>query len=145
MTRPIHVRHGVACFLLLSCRLCEARARLELREACTARDASDVVELMRYSMLDTFSDQYGFLDFSRCQHGSGMSHRAAGKRLVTVLQRAYERRDYNALFSVQDMRDMAQQAGVQVDDFEGLVASLNNQGYLLKKGPRLYQLQTAGY
>lgn len=30
----------------------------------------------------------------------------------------------------------------QVMDFEGLVNSLNEQGFLLKKGPRLYQLQT---
>lgn len=30
----------------------------------------------------------------------------------------------------------------QVMDFEGLVSSLNEQGFLLKKGPKLYQLQT---
>lgn len=30
----------------------------------------------------------------------------------------------------------------QVMDFEGLVSSLNQQGFLLKKGPKLYQLQT---
>lgn len=31
---------------------------------------------------------------------------------------------------------------LQVMDFEGLVSSLNEQGFLLKKGPKLYQLQT---
>lgn len=30
----------------------------------------------------------------------------------------------------------------QVMDFEGLVSSLNEQGFLLKKGAKLYQLQT---
>lgn len=30
----------------------------------------------------------------------------------------------------------------QVSDFESFIGSLNDQGYLLKKGPRLYQLQT---
>lgn len=30
----------------------------------------------------------------------------------------------------------------QVMDFEGMVSSLNEQGFLLKKGPKLYQLQT---
>lgn len=30
----------------------------------------------------------------------------------------------------------------QVMDFEGLVSSLNEQGFLLKKGSKLYQLQT---
>ncbi len=54
----------------------EARARLELREEATEQDASDVVEIMKFSMNDTFSDQYGILDFDRSQHGSGMSQRA---------------------------------------------------------------------
>ena len=31
---------------------------------------------------------------------------------------------------------------LQVMDFEGLVSSLNEQGFLLKKGAKLYQLQT---
>lgn len=30
----------------------------------------------------------------------------------------------------------------QVVDFEGLVSSLNEQGFLLKRGAKLYQLQT---
>ncbi len=38
-----------------------------------------------------------------------------------------------------------QDANLQVRNFEELVASLNNQGFLLKKGPRVYQLQTADY
>lgn len=57
-------------------RLAEARARAELREEATAQDARDVVEIMKFSMNDTFSDQYGILDFDRSQHGSGMSQRA---------------------------------------------------------------------
>ena len=57
-------------------RLTEARARVELREEATAQDARDVVEVMKFSMHDTFSDQYGMLDFDRSQHGSGMSQRA---------------------------------------------------------------------
>ena len=124
------------------CRLCEARARLELREDCTAADAEDVVELMKYSMLDTFSDELGVLDFSRSLHGSGMSRKSAAKKLVTVLQRAFEQ-GWDRVFAVQDMRDLAQRAGIRVDDFEALVASLNDQGYLIQKGPRLYQLRTA--
>lgn len=126
----------------LSHRLCEARARLEMREECTAADANDVIDLMRWSMVDTYSDGRGSLDFSRCHAGSGMSNRAAAKKFIPILQRAYERRDFNALFTVQDMRDLATQAQVKVADFEGFIVSLNDQGYLLKKGPRLYRLQT---
>ena len=33
----------------------------------------------------------------------------------------------------------------QLSNFEDFVASLNNQGFLLKKGPKSYQLQTKDY
>lgn len=36
-----------------------------------------------------------------------------------------------------------QRIGLNMGNFEDLVYSLNNQNYLLKKGPKLYQLQTA--
>ena len=84
-------------FLLFS-RLTEARAKMELREEATKEDAeevinhdfkdggydelkggggfeggdlwqSQVVEIMRSSMIDTFSDDIGQLDFSRSTMG----------------------------------------------------------------------------
>ncbi len=57
-------------------RLSEARARLCLREEASGDDAREVVQIMKFSMRDTFSDEYGSLDFDRSQHGSGMSQRA---------------------------------------------------------------------
>lgn len=51
----------------------QARAKLELREEATEKDAIDVVELMRWSMIDTFIDEFGALDFHRSSHGSGSS------------------------------------------------------------------------
>ena len=54
----------------------KARARLEMREKASQQDAKDVVEIMKYSLLDTFSDDFGNLDFQRSQHGSGLSSRA---------------------------------------------------------------------
>jgi len=38
-----------------------------------------------------------------------------------------------------------QDAGIVVRDFEVFLASLNDQGYLLKKGPRIFQLQVTDY
>ena len=94
------------------CILSQARARLELRELVTAKDAQHVVEIMKFrymytcvcvymyyvctctctlppslslslpfslsgcSMYETFSDEFGMLDFERSQHGSGMSQRS---------------------------------------------------------------------
>lgn len=54
-------------------RLAEARARLELRESVTADDAHDVVELMKSSMMDIFTDDLGGINVQRSQNGSGMS------------------------------------------------------------------------
>lgn len=46
-----------------------------MRETATEKDAMDVIELMKYSLVDTFSDEFDNLDFTRLQHGSGMSQR----------------------------------------------------------------------
>uniref|UniRef100_A0A8C8VKP9 DNA helicase MCM8 n=1 Tax=Pelusios castaneus TaxID=367368 RepID=A0A8C8VKP9_9SAUR len=122
-------------------RLTEARSRLELREKSTKEDAEDVIEIMKYSMLGTYSDEFGKLDFERSQHGSGMSNRSQAKKFVSALNNIAER-TYNNLFEFQQLRQIAKELQIKVLDFESFVGSLNDQGYLLKKGPRVYQLQT---
>ncbi|XP_011369431.1 DNA helicase MCM8 [Pteropus vampyrus] len=122
-------------------RLTEARARLELREQATKEDAEDIVEIMKYSMLGTYSDEFGNLDFERSQHGSGMSNRSTAKRFISALNNIAER-TYNNLFQFHQLRQIAKELNIQVADFENFIASLNEQGYLLKKGPKVYQLQT---
>uniref|UniRef100_UPI00398E7D0C DNA helicase MCM8 n=1 Tax=Pristiophorus japonicus TaxID=55135 RepID=UPI00398E7D0C len=122
-------------------RLTEARARLELRENATKSDAEDVVDIMKHSLLDTFSDELGRLDFQRSQHGSGMSNRSQAKKFVAALNRIAEQ-TYKTVFEFQQLKQLAREIQIQVFDFEGFIHSLNDQGYLLKKGPRLYQLQT---
>ncbi|XP_044516640.1 DNA helicase MCM8 isoform X2 [Gracilinanus agilis] len=122
-------------------RLTEARTRLELREKATKEDAEDIVEIMKYSMLGTYSDQFGNLDFERSQHGSGMSNRSAAKRFISALNTIAER-TYNNLFQYQQLRQISKELHIKVADFENFISSLNDQGYLLKKGPKVYQLQT---
>ncbi|XP_049927246.1 DNA helicase MCM8 [Epinephelus moara] len=122
-------------------RLTEARARLELRETATKGDAEDVVEIMKHSLADTYSDGLGNLDFERSQLGSGMSQRSAAKRLVNALH-AHAQRTNQKQFDLQTLRSVANRMNIKVMDFEGLVSSLNEQGFLLKKGAKLYQLQT---
>ncbi|XP_033753343.1 DNA helicase MCM8-like [Pecten maximus] len=125
-------------------RLTEARARLELREEATKEDANDVIEIMKYSMVDTYSDQYGGLDFRRSQHGSGMSGRSQPKKFVAALQKIAEQ-TYNSIFTIPQLRQISKDIGLNIMDFEGFISSLNNQGYLLKKGAKVYQLQTSDY
>ncbi|XP_076599860.1 DNA helicase MCM8 [Chaetodon auriga] len=122
-------------------RLTEARARLDLRETATKSDADDVVEIMKHSLADTYSDGLGNLDFERSQLGSGMSQRSAAKRLVNALH-LHAQRTNQKQFDLQMLRSVAATLNIKVMDFEGLVSSLNEQGFLLKKGPKLYQLQT---
>uniref|UniRef100_H2L7D7 DNA helicase MCM8 n=1 Tax=Oryzias latipes TaxID=8090 RepID=H2L7D7_ORYLA len=122
-------------------RLTEARAKLELREMATRGDAEDVVEIMKHSLADTYSDGLGNLDFERSQLGSGMSQRSAAKRLVNALH-SHAQRTGQKQFDLQTLRSMADKLNIKVGDFQGLLSSLNEQGFLLKKGPKLYQLQT---
>uniref|UniRef100_A0A668AST9 DNA helicase MCM8 n=1 Tax=Myripristis murdjan TaxID=586833 RepID=A0A668AST9_9TELE len=122
-------------------RLTEARARLELRETASKSDAEDVVEIMKHSLADTYSDGLGSLDFQRSQLGSGMSQRSAAKRLVNALH-SHALRTNQKLFDLQLLRSVADRLKIQVLDFEGLISSLNEQGFLLKRGPKMYQLQT---
>ncbi|XP_042241405.1 DNA helicase MCM8-like [Homarus americanus] len=125
-------------------RLTEARARCEMREEATEDDACDVVEVMRCSMMDTFSDEFGLLDFQRSHHGSGSSSRGQMKKFVSALQKMSDN-TYKSMYSVDEMRSIARQANIQVRDFGDFIASLNHQGYLLKKGRNVYQLMTADY
>ncbi|XP_054879379.1 DNA helicase MCM8 [Poeciliopsis prolifica] len=122
-------------------RLTEARAKLELRELATQSDAEDVVEIMKHSLADTYSDGLGNLDFERSQLGSGMSQRGAAKRLVSALH-SHAQRTNQKQFDLQTIRSVADKMNIKVMDFQGLLSSLNEQGFLLKKGPKLYQLQT---
>lgn len=46
-----------------------------MREVATKQDAIDIVEIMKFSLTDIFSDGYGFLDKTRSQNGTGTSAR----------------------------------------------------------------------
>ncbi|KJE94138.1 hypothetical protein CAOG_08824 [Capsaspora owczarzaki ATCC 30864] len=121
-------------------RLSEARARMELREIVTADDARDVIEIMRFSMIDTNSDEVGNLDFARSQNGSGMSRKAQGKRFIAELRRISEE-TFNTLFSMQQLRETANLLCIRVESFPDFIQALNNENYLLKKSNGIYQLQ----
>ncbi|KAK1905838.1 DNA helicase MCM8, partial [Dissostichus eleginoides] len=87
-------------------RLTEARARLDLRETATKSDAEEVVEIMKHSLADTYSDGLGNLDFERSQLGSGMSQRGTAKRLVNALHQHAQRTNQKQ-FDLQMLRSIA--------------------------------------
>ncbi|XP_054257104.1 DNA helicase MCM8-like isoform X2 [Macrosteles quadrilineatus] len=125
-------------------RLTQARAKAELREEATEQDAVDVVELMRWSMVDTFIDEFGALDFHRSIHGSGSSSKNQAKKFITALQKRAELQT-KSVFSVTEMKEVAALAKIQIGDFYTFVSNLNTQGFLIKKGKHMYQLLSVDY
>ncbi|XP_046388865.1 DNA helicase MCM8 [Ischnura elegans] len=125
-------------------RLSEARAKAELREDVTEQDAIDVVEIMRCSLVDTFADEFGSLDFRRSQNGSGMSSKNQVKKFIAALQRLAEMQS-RSVFTVAEMKQVVKTCGIQITDFFSFLTSLNTQGFLIKKGSQVYQLLTVDY
>ncbi|XP_041022952.1 probable DNA helicase MCM8 isoform X1 [Juglans microcarpa x Juglans regia] len=122
-------------------RLAEARARLELREEITAQDALDVVEIMKESLYDKYVDEHGFVDFGR---SGGMSQQKEAKRFLSALNKQSEL-DQKDCFSISEIYGLADRIGLRVPDIDIFVDNLNSVGYLLKKGPKMYQVLSSSY
>jgi len=122
-------------------RLSEARAKLELREVVTAQDALDIVDIMKESLYDVFSDELGHIDFRRSR---GVSKSKQVQVFLKALHKAAERRQ-SALFTTKEMYDIAKEINLGVDNFEGFIDSMNNQNFLLSKGNRKYQVRSSTF
>ncbi|KAK1320493.1 hypothetical protein QJS10_CPA03g01306 [Acorus calamus] len=122
-------------------RLAEARARLDLREEITAQDAQDVVEIMRESLYDKYVDEHGFVDFAR---SGGMSQQKEAKRFLNALNKQSEMQRKDC-FSVSEIYSLADRINLRVPDIDSFIDNLNSVGYLLKKGPKTYQVLSSSY
>ncbi|KAJ1647776.1 hypothetical protein LPJ64_000876 [Coemansia asiatica] len=122
-------------------RLAEARARAELRVVVSKEDAEDVIEIMRYSLFQTYEDEDGFMDFGRSQMGTGASNTNELKRFVAKLHRISED-TYNNMFTYSMLLTIASDMGLRFTNFNDVIDKLNNQNYLIKKAHKTYQLCT---
>ncbi|XP_059427817.1 probable DNA helicase MCM8 [Corylus avellana] len=122
-------------------RLAEARARIELREEITPQDAMDAVEIMKESLYDKYVDEHGFVDFGR---SGGMSQQKEAKRFLSALNKQSEL-DQKDCFSISEIYGLADRIGLRVPDIDTFVDNLNSVGYLLKKGPKTYQVLSSSY
>ncbi|MCL7036690.1 hypothetical protein MKW94_027520 [Papaver nudicaule] len=122
-------------------RLAEARARLELRDEITAQDASDVVEIMKESLYDKYVDENGRVDFGR---SGGMSQQKESKRFLSALNKQSELLQKDT-FSISEIYSLADKIDLKVPDIDTLVENLNSAGFLLKKGPKMYQVLSSSY
>ncbi|KAJ8934470.1 hypothetical protein NQ314_013345 [Rhamnusium bicolor] len=123
-------------------RLTQARAKAELREEATKEDALDVIEIMKFSLIDIFTDEHGLLDKTRSQNGTGMSTKNQVMRLLRLLQRKSDI-ETKSLFSTKEIRELSEQVSITREKFYSILQSLNIQGFLLNKGHNNYQLITA--
>ncbi|KAF0975071.1 hypothetical protein FDP41_005824 [Naegleria fowleri] len=119
-------------------RLAQARARAELRNVVTERDALDVVELIKESMFDVLTDDKGRIDLTRV---SGMSKTKQQNAFIEQLTKIADSQDHGPLFEYTELIQYAQKMGL-TEDHRILIDRLNNQGYLLKKGTGTYKLTT---
>ncbi|KAK9724046.1 hypothetical protein RND81_05G044400 [Saponaria officinalis] len=122
-------------------RLSEARARIDLREEITEQDALDVVEIMKESLYDKYVDEHGVIDFAR---SGGMSQQKEAKRFLSALNKQSES-DQKDSFSISEIYGLADRIGLRVPDIDVFVDNLNTVGFLIKKGPRTYQLTSSSY
>ncbi|KAF6134783.1 hypothetical protein GIB67_002184 [Kingdonia uniflora] len=122
-------------------RLAEARARLDLREEITAQDALDVVDIMKESLYDKYVDEHGVVDFGR---SGGMSQQKEAKRFLSALNKQSELQQKDC-FSTSEIYSLADRISLRVPDIDTFVDNLNSVGYLLKKGPNMYQVLSSSY
>lgn len=121
-------------------RLCEARARVELREVVSELHAQDVVDIMKESLYDVLADQFGQVAFDRV---TGMSKSKQTRAFVKACHQVAER-DGNDIFTENDLKDIAAHIKLKMDSFGEFLDSLNQENVFLKRGPRKYQLLSAG-
>ncbi|KAK5640836.1 hypothetical protein RI129_009383 [Pyrocoelia pectoralis] len=125
-------------------RLTQARAKAELREEATVEDAIDVLEIMRTSFIDIFTDETGTLDFRRSQSGSGMSKEKQVKALLSLLQTQAEESTENE-FAKEEIWLLAEQVGITKERFVQVLQNLNFHGYLLKRPQNKYKLASVDF
>ncbi|CAG7726014.1 unnamed protein product [Allacma fusca] len=130
-------------------RLTEARAKAELREIATVEDARDVLEIFDFSMKGVYdNDNEVTLGFTQdilnqsarsdlTPSASRSLSRNMAKRLAAVLERKAESLQKN-IFAVDEIKEFALSVGIE-SGLERLINVLNNDGFLIKKAPRVYQ------
>ena len=131
-------------------RLAEARAKVELRSTVLQSDAEDVIEIMRESLGDVNRDDFQAFGNFGSSIASGMSKNKQMKRLIAELNRLSRDRS-SAMFTSTEIQDAASRIGIMQmiqqkgENFHDLLDMMNNQCYLLKKGPRKWQLTVSNF
>lgn len=117
-------------------RMTQARARLELAAEANIQHARDVLDILRYTMIDVLSTDRGTLKMKRSINGSGMSHSTKVKRFLQLLQEQGKN-----IFTVAELKELA--TSMNFEAFANqIIDTLNVQGFLIKRGTNIYKFNT---
>ena len=111
-------------------RLSQARAKIELRTQVTKQDALEVIALMKETLVDMCTDEFGVVDFRR---NSGMSRSKKVKTFVQALQKCTMQKN-STDFTTRELTEIAKSLRLQILDIPGFLDMLNDQNYILKRG-----------
>jgi DNA helicase MCM8 len=117
-------------------RLSQARAKACLREFVLKEDALDVVDLLRRSVEQVHTDEYGTLDRARAGAG-GLSNRKMRKTFTEELHKVI---GVGAECSLDDLRRVADRVQSSLSEFQTMIEDMRNSGILLKKSNGRYQV-----
>ena len=117
-------------------RLSQARAKACLREFVTKEDALDVVELLKKSVEQVHTDEYGIIDRSRAG-ARGQSNRKLRKEFKNEL---YKIVGMGGECSYDDLLRVSNRVNCPLSDFNTIVDEMRNDGSLIKKPNMRYQL-----
>ncbi len=123
-----------------------------------------MVEIMKESLYDLFSDDHGHIDFRRTSGmskskqvslrfafciltpGFSLAHTLATSQtqaFVKILQKKAQAKS-DATFTMQELYKIAQDAKIGIDHFEQFIDSLNTSNYLLVRRAAADRLRKAG-
>ncbi|KYN33126.1 DNA replication licensing factor MCM8 [Trachymyrmex septentrionalis] len=116
-------------------RLTEARAKLELRMEATESDALDVIDILRYAMIETIEDD---CDVMPKLHSDGKLTNRKLKTFIKLLEKKVTA-DKEQIFSVKELEALAVSENILMDNLTILISKLNEEGILLKIRKDMYK------
>ena len=117
-------------------RLCQARAKACLREFAVKEDALDVVELLRHSVEQVHTDEFGIMDRTR-GGAAGQSNRKMRKLFH---QEVCNIIGVGATCSLDDLRRVADRVQCPLSDFNTMIDDMRSNGTLLRLGDGRYKV-----
>mmetsp|Transcript_25749 Transcript_25749/g.60369 ORF Transcript_25749/g.60369 Transcript_25749/m.60369 type:complete len:900 (+) Transcript_25749:68-2767(+) len=117
-------------------RLSQARAKACLREFVLEEDALDVVEMLKRSVDQVHTDEFGIIDRSRAG-ARGLSNRKLRKEFTKEL---YKIVGIGAECTYDDLLRVSNRVNCPLSDFNTIIDEMRNNGTLIKKSNMKYQI-----